>query len=157
MPQRNGGRLSALRPLPIVQVQPSSIHGLGAFATKDIGAGQKVATYAGKRYGRHVARPEWDGAMTFLFLLSDGTLIDGAEGGNATRHINHACRPNVEAVEVRDRSNRLSVQVRATQRICAGAELLLDYALDVPDSDPSEFPCKCGDEECRGSLAAPVQ
>ncbi len=154
LPRRKSRGASALRSLATILVRPSTIHGLGVFAVVDLEAGQKVGMYARRRYAPRQARPDWDGELTYLFLLSDGTLIDGAEGGNATRHINHSCRPNVEAVEVRDRLNRLTVQVRARRAIRVGEELLLDYALDIPDSKPSDFPCMCGDEECRGSLAA---
>jgi len=137
-----------------LDILPSAIHGRGVFAVADLEAGLDVGRYAGRRYPAGTARPDWDGRVTYLFLLSDGTLIDGARGGNLTRHINHACRPNVEALEMRDRRGVLGIQLRTKRRIRRGEELLLDYALDIPDDDPSNYPCRCGDKACRGSLAA---
>jgi len=144
----------AAGPSAPLEVQPSPIHGRGVFAIADLKAGQNVGRYAGRRYPAGATRPDWDGKVTYPFLLSDGTLIDGARGGNLTRHINHACRPNVEAVEVRDARGVLGIQVRTKRRIRRGEELLLDYALDIPDDDPSNYRCRCGDKTCRGSLAA---
>jgi len=48
-----------------------------------------------------IVHPVWNDQLTYPFGLSDGSIIDDAEGGNATRHINHACVPNVEVVERR--------------------------------------------------------
>jgi SET domain len=73
----------------------------------------------------------WDDRLTYLFALSDGTLIDGAQGGNATRHLNHACEPNCEAVEDHDEDGRLTVRIETTKSIRANDELFLDYALDI--------------------------
>jgi len=149
-------RLSPVAPMCTVAVRPSGIHGLGVFATVNIAAQQFIGAYEGRRYAPRTPRPDWDGEMTYLFLLSDGSLIDGAHGGNATRHINHSCSPNVEGVEDSDAKGRLMVEVRATRPIRAGEELLLDYALDIVDEDPTDYPCACGDEKCRGSLAVVV-
>jgi SET domain-containing protein len=41
--------------------------------------------------------PVDEGGVTYLFALSDGATIDGSDGGNATRYINHSCRPNCVA------------------------------------------------------------
>ena len=153
-PENTRRRPPAARPSARFEVQPSTIHGRGVFALADLKAGQNIGRYAGRRYPAGAIRPAWDGEVTYLFLLSDGTLIDGARGGNVTRHINHACRPNVEAVEVRDARGLLGIQVRTKRRIRRGEELLLDYALDILDDDPSSYRCRCGDKTCRGSLAA---
>jgi hypothetical protein len=152
VPSQSSALRATGRSFATIRVRPSTIHGFGVFAIADIAAGQNVGIYTGKRYPG-VARPAWDGKVTYLFLLSDGTLIDGARGGNVTRHINHACRPNVEAVELRDRRDRLRLQIRAKRLIRSGEELVLDYALDISNDDPSDYPCKCGDRKCRGSLA----
>ena len=83
-----------------VEVRHSSVHGHGVFAARELPPGALVGVYAGRRYAVHEASAmTWDDGLTYLFGLSDGTLIDGAQGGNATRHLNHACEPNCEAVE----------------------------------------------------------
>ena len=35
---------------------------------------------------------------TYLFTLTQRTVVDGGAGGNASRLINHSCDPNCEAV-----------------------------------------------------------
>lgn len=140
----------------LIEVRRSAVHGLGVFARRDLPSGAVVGVYTGRRYTpKQARRLRWHSPMTYLFLLSDGTVIDGAQGGNATRHLNHACEPNCEAVEVGSEQGRLSVEMRTTQTVLAGEELFIDYAL-VLDSkdDPSEYPCACRAMECRGTLAA---
>ncbi len=155
MPSLKSARPSlASRASAQIDVRPSSIHGLGVFALVDIEAGHNVGNYAGKRYASDVVRPDWDGQVTYLFALSDGTMIDGARGGNATRHINHSCHPNVEALEVTTPQGRLRIHIHAKRAIRAGEELLLDYSLVVDEEDPSAYPCRCGAKACRGSLVA---
>ena len=142
--------------LPDVEVRPSRVHGCGAFATRDIPVGATIGSYAGRRYtAEEVAAIEWDAALTYLFERSDGTLIDGAQGGNATRHLNHACDPNCEAVEVRLDDDTIDLRIQTTRSVSAGEELLIDYALTVGDGAlPSAFPCHCRAANCRGTLLA---
>lgn len=140
--------------LETVEVRQSGVHGHGVFAARALRARQKIGTYTGRRYAPDEAHASWDDQLTYLFGLSDGSMIDGAQGGNATRHINHACEPNVEATEEFDDAGRLVVIIRTTRRIRRGEELFLDYALDVGEEDPTEYPCRCGTPRCRGTLAA---
>jgi SET domain-containing protein len=141
-----------------VEVRASRVHGAGAFALRSLPPGRLVGVYEGRRYAPSQARErerEWDGAVTYLFGLSDGTLIDASDGGNATRHINHSCEPNCEATEQSDDDGELSVVIRTKRRIRAGEELFIDYRLDVGVHDPATFRCRCGSPHCRGTLAAP--
>ena len=90
--------------------------------------------------------------------VTDGTLIDGAQGGNATRHLNHACEPNCEAIEEYAEDGQLTVRIETIKTVPAGAEMFLDYALDIDAGDhPSDYPCRCGLARCRGTLVAPVE
>ena len=97
----------------------------------------------------------WDDQLTYLFGLSARSFIDGAQGGNATLHINHACMPNVEAVELHTDDGELELVVRAIRRIRAGEELFLelDYALVIGGNDPADYPCACGPHLCRGTIS----
>jgi uncharacterized protein len=131
-------------PLTIVEVRRSAVHGQGVFALRELRDGQQIGHYAGRRYAADETHDAWDGSLTYLFGLSDGSVIDGAQGGNATRHINHACAPNVEAIERRGADGKLQVVVRAIRRVRAGEELLLDYALVIEGDDPAGYPCACG-------------
>ena len=85
---------------PFIRVGPSGVHGLGAFATRDLPAEAFLGLYEGRRYTKQeVASKLWDDQLTYLFTLTTGETIDGAKGGNATRHLNHSCEPNCEAVK----------------------------------------------------------
>ncbi len=140
--------------LPI-EVRNSPIHGAGAFASRNLKAGQIIGRYAGRRYSAEdVGTRDWDHALTFVFGLSDGSVLDGAEGGNATRHINHSCAPNCVAYEIEAEDGATFIQIEALRRIKAGEELFLDYGLDAGEGAPEDFPCRCGATECRGTLVA---
>src|SRR3989441_3902013 len=141
-----------------VEVRHSSVHGHGVFAARELLPGTLVGVYAGRRYAAHEACARWDDGLTYLFGLSDGTLIDGAQGGNATRHLNHACEPNCEAVEEYADNGQLTVRIETIKAIRAGEELFLDYALDIDaGDDPADYPCRCGLARCRGTSVAPVE
>lgn len=142
-----------------LEVRHSSVHGHGVFAARELPSGTLVGEYAGRRYSaREACAVTWDDGLTYLFGLSDGTLIDGAEGGNATRHLNHACEPNCEAIEEYAGDGQLTVKIETIKAVSAGEELFLDYALDIDAGDnPADYPCRCGLTRCRGTLAALVE
>ena len=145
-------RTKSVPELPI-EVRTSDVHGRGAFATCNLRRG----SYEGRRFTEEEAtalHSDWDPSLTYLFSLSDGTLIDGAQDGNATRHINHSCRPNCEAYEVRLGDGSLDLRVRTLAPIKAGQEMFIDYALIVDDQPPSAFRCFCRAPTCRGTMVA---
>jgi uncharacterized protein len=138
-----------------LEVRDSPVHGLGTFAVQGVPPGCSIGTYQGRRYAPGEDRkPAAGGGVTYLFGLSDGSLIDGADGGNATRHINHSCEPNCQASEEMDEDGGLHIVIRTRRRIRAGEELFIDYRLEVGQADPGDFPCHCGSPRCRGTLAA---
>lgn len=146
-------------PLPglseAVEVRDSAVHGRGVFARDGLARHHVVGIYEGRRYtAAQARRRRWDHGLTYVFGLSDGTVIDGALGGNGTRHLNHRCRPNCEAVEVRRADGGLDIVIRTTRRVAAGRELFIDYALDVDDPGAPEYRCRCGARGCRGTMAA---
>lgn len=138
-----------------VEVRASRVHGDGVFAVRSLPPGLLVGVYEGRRYApSQASEVRWDDALTYLFGLSDGTLIDASEGGNATRHINHSCEPNCQANEESDDDGELAIVIRTRRRIRAGEELFIDYRLDVGSADPAAYRCRCGSPRCRGTLAA---
>ena len=149
-------RTGAATPLEGVEVRRSEIHGQGVFALRGWRVGEEIGLYAGRRYGPNESPVEWDDQLTYLFGLSDGSVVDGAQGGNATRHLNHACAPNVEAVERYADDGELELAVFAVRRIRTGEELFLDYALAIDGDDPAVYPCACGTGACRGTMVASV-
>lgn len=140
-----------------ILVRASGVHGLGAFAARALRRGQRIGSYAGRRIPAG-AEQDWNPALTYLFGLSDGSMIDGGAGGNATRHLNHSCAPNCQAWEVTRANGRIDVVIETLRPIAAGEELFIDYALQADaDADPAHFACHCGAPACRGTLLAPAE
>jgi len=138
-----------------IEVRHSTVHGQGAFATRPLPRGRPIGTYGGRRYAPgEVGGRDWNNGLTYVFGLSDGSIIDGSDGGNATRHLNHSCAPNCVAFEIENDDGGAEVVIEARRRIRAGEELFIDYALDIGEDDPQEYPCRCGAPKCRGTMAS---
>jgi len=148
--------LSRLRPLatPFIHVGPSAVHGLGAFAACVVPRRTLLGLYEGRRYSADVMESKaWNDQLTYLFVLSDGTTIDAAQGGNATRHLNHSCAPNCEAVEAYDDAGRLVLEFRALRKLKAGEELFIDYRLQADATAvAADYACTCAAATCRGTM-----
>jgi SET domain-containing protein len=139
---------------PPFEVRDSAVHGLGAFATRPLRRGQRLGTYEGRRYAPgEVPADDWDNALTYVFALSDGSVIDARDGGNGTRHLNHSCAPNCAAYEITDDDGVPQIVIEAKRRIRAGDELFIDYSLDIGEVDPADYACRCGAARCRGTMA----
>jgi uncharacterized protein len=137
-----------------IEVRHSAIHGRGVFATRSLPSGTHIGRYTGRRYSAaEAAERDWDNDITYAFGLSDGTTIDGGDGGNATCHLNHSCRPNCVAHELADEDGSLHIEIRTTRRIQVGEELFIDYGLQT-EGDAADYPCRCGTPRCRGSMVA---
>lgn len=145
-------------PTPLLRVSASGVHGLGAYATRPLPAGAFLGLYEGRRYTpAQIAAKTWDDSLTYLFKLSNDETIDGAKGGNATRHLNHSCEPNCEAVEDYDDAGRLVLKFHTLVDVDAGEELFIDYGLVADDdASPEAYVCHCGAPSCRGTMLAPA-
>jgi SET domain-containing protein len=149
-PKANGRR---------IQVRRSGVHGKGVFAVAPIAAGERVIEYTGElitwkeALRRHPHDPA-DPNHTFFFHIDDKHVIDAKVGGNAARWINHACDTNCEADEEDGR-----IFIKAKRDLLPGEELFYDYGLVIDERlTPRlkrEYPCRCGSDECRGTLLAP--
>jgi SET domain-containing protein len=140
-------------------IRRSKIQGRGAYATRDIAKGERVAEYLGERISWAEADRRYDDESmrrhhTFLFTITSRTVIDGGVDGNDARFINHSCAPNCEAF---DEDGRIFIYAR--RRIRQGEELAYDYAYprekDPADEDESLYPCRCGAKTCRGTILEP--
>ena len=138
-------------------VRNSPIHGRGVFAARTIRKGEDIIEYLGRRVTSEEADelPDSDPSNpyhTFLFELNDGRVIDAARGGNASRWINHSCRPNCEPYEDDD----CRVFIAAKRTIRAGEVLGYDYKLNVPGRHTqrllANYACRCGAPRCRGTM-----
>ena len=141
---------------PFFEIRRSRIQGRGAFALRVIRKGTRLIEYTGERISDDEGDRRYnDDAMkrhhTFLFSLDDGTVVDGAVGGNDSAYINHSCDPNCEAV-IED--NRIYID--ALRTIYPGEELAYDYAYERTSAHTKEdeelYACRCGAPNCRGTI-----
>jgi SET domain-containing protein len=141
-----------------ITVRRSPVHGRGVFALTRIEAGERIVEYKGARVPwkeaqRRYARSGAEAGHTFFFDLDDGRVIDGAQGGNSARWLNHSCAPNCEAEQIGNR-----VFIRALRDIEAGGELFINYQLTVEGRHTAAvkrlYACRCGAAACRGTMLA---
>lgn len=142
-----------------IQVRRSGVHGKGVFAAAPIARGEQIIEYTGEVIGwpealrRHPHDPEQPN-HTFYFSLEGGSVIDAKHGGNSSRWINHACRPNCQADEVDGR-----VFIRALRALKPGDELFYDYGLVIDErltpKLKQQYACHCKAPTCRGTMLAP--
>ena len=151
---------STAQPRRRLQVRRSGVHGKGVFAVVDLAAGEALIEYTGEviSWDEALQRHPHDPAQpnhTFYFHIDDGHVIDGGQGGNSSRWINHSCAPNCEAEE----DERKRVFIHALRDIAAGEELFFDYGLVVDGRYTAqlkaEYACHCGSPNCRGTMLAP--
>lgn len=142
-----------------IQTRRSGVHGKGVFAVQPLAEGEMLIEYCGEVISwkealrRHPHDP-LDPNHTFYFHIDDKHVIDGKQGGNSSRWINHSCKPNCEADEDGGR-----VFIKALRNIEPGEELFYDYGLIIDARYTpkllAEYPCWCGAKKCRGTLLAP--
>ncbi len=142
-----------------IQTRRSGVHGKGVFAVQSLAEGETLIEYGGEVISwkealrRHPHDP-LDPNHTFYFHIDDKHVIDGKQGGNSSRWINHSCQPNCEADEEGGR-----VFIKALRNIQPGEELFYDYGLIIDAKYTkklkAEYPCWCGSKSCRGTLLAP--
>lgn len=143
-----------------ILVQPSAIHGTGVFARRPIPKGTRIIEYKGRRLAKTQLIEEaqrGERMLTYVLNLDAERAVDGAEGGNDARFVNHSCGPNCE-IYIFDEIP----YVYAMHDIAAGAELTFDYNLQSASTQHLSltlsrqlFPCRCGAAACRGTLVAP--
>lgn len=145
------------RPRRAFTIRRSKIAGKGGFATRRLQPGQFIIEYTGKRLTEKQADRLLEDDRrkrvhhTFLFQVSDGTVIDGGVRGGPAKFINHSCEPNCEAIEEDGR-----IFIHAKKNIQPGVELAYDYsyAREPGDGKKEEaiYPCRCGSRRCRGTI-----
>src|SRR5687768_5173678 len=109
------------------EIRLSAIQGRGAFATRRIRKGERIIEYTGERISNAEADKRYDDERmrrhhTYLFTLTQRTVVDGGAGGNESRLINHSCDPNCEAIIEDGR-----IWIDAVRTIPKGRELTYDY------------------------------
>lgn len=142
----------------MIHVETSPVHGKGVFALRHMAAGETVIEYVGElismaeAIARHPHDPS-DPNHTFYFQLDDGRVIDAVHQGNASKWINHSCRPNCEPQELQGR-----VFIQTRRPVFRGEELTFDYGLvsdePVTEALKARYACRCGAKRCRGTMLA---
>jgi len=144
----------------------SPIHGNGVFAAKDMPKGVRVIEYKGRRLthvqANRMFANDSDSGHTFLFTLNEKFLIDGGEGGNDARWINHSCAPNCEAWVIENKQGdklRDRVVIETRRAIRKGEELTYDYGITLEERQTPRlkriWQCKCGSKKCTGTMLKP--
>jgi uncharacterized protein len=145
----------------LITVRRSKVHGSGVFALRPIRKGRRVIEYTGERVTHAQADDRYDDKdesdnHTFLFIVDRKTVIDAGVDGNDARFINHSCDPNCESVIEGRR-----VFIEAIRSIAPGEELAYDYQIQRDADDPANideiFACRCGSEDCRGTMLWPAK
>jgi uncharacterized protein len=113
--------------------------GLGLFAVKPFAVKAYIVTYRGKRIPTAEAqRRERETSAKYMFEIDRRWTIDGSSRRNLARYINHACRPNCEAV-----LRKGQMMFVALRDIAADDEITLDYGKDYFDLFIAPLGCRC--------------
>lgn len=99
-----------------ITVGPSSIHGLGVFATRRFRRDERIGRYLSRRTQR-------DGR--YVLWLHDGKRWNGYRGIGRLRYVNHSTRPNAEF---------RGLYLHAIAPIAPGHEITIHYGDDWNDA-----------------------
>jgi SET domain-containing protein len=132
---------------PLIVFKPSTIHGMGGFARRDIRRGKRIVEYVGNKLSKAKAQQALDQQNVYIFTLDDTYDVDGSVAWNPARFLNHGCNPNCEVEIVRGR-----IWIYALRDIKAGEELTYNYSYDFEDYE--NRPCNCGAPSCVGYMVA---
>jgi SET domain-containing protein len=112
---------------PLVAVRPSSIHGQGLFAIRDISWGVKIIQYSGEHINDAEAEDRIDAGADAIFELAPDQNIDGRSNGSLAQFINHD-RKAPNCFVLRD-GGKIWI-VAGIKGIKRGQELTYDYGTD---------------------------
>ena len=121
--------------LPVLWRVGRGISGLGMFARTTIKKGQYIITYTGDHLTNTEATRR---GGRYLFELDENTTIDGSMRENKARYLNHACRPNVEAV-----IENGEIRFYAKKLIQKNEELTFDYGKEYFKIYIQPYGCRC--------------
>jgi uncharacterized protein len=116
-----------MRKHPLLAVRPSSIHGQGLFALRDIPWGVKIIQYSGEQIDDAEANIRIDRGADAIFELAANQNIDGRSNGSLAQFINHN-RKAPNCFVLRD-GDEIWI-VAGINGIKRGQELTYDYGTD---------------------------
>lgn len=138
-------RTERIKEAPGVTAGRSKIDGKGCFATVAFKRRQKIAEYEGECISRaEIARRLRGKRRIHICAIDSYWAIDGSVGGNATRYINHSCRPNAYVTILYGH-----ILFFALRDIAPGEEITIDYVTSFHDDRKR---CDCGAADCRGTI-----
>ena len=113
----------------MIEKRRSRIQGWGVFATQPITKNTRIIEYTGEKINNRVSLQReieyLKKGHIWCFKLNRQYVRDGAVGGNISRFINHACKPNCYTQIIGQ-----TIWVRAARNIAKGEELTYDYSTD---------------------------
>ena len=122
----------------MIEKRRSTIQGWGIFATEPIAKNKRIIEYTGEKINnRESLKREiryLKSGHIWCFKLNRLYVRDGAVGGNISRYINHACKPNCYT-----QITGQTIWVRAARNIKLGEELTYDYSTDGEKT----IACRC--------------
>jgi SET domain-containing protein len=128
-----------------VQVGPSRIDGLGAFAEEAIAARRKIGEIRGESISVAEARIRATRHERIMIVeLSARKAIDFSRSGDPMRYTNHSCAPNARLCIRQGR-----VEFYALRAIARGEEITVDYG---ETHHEGRLSCRCGAPGCKGRL-----
>jgi SET domain-containing protein len=110
--------------------------GLGLFATRDIKKGEFIIEYTGEPISHEEADRR---GGRYLFILNEKTVLDGKKHEHTGRYMNHACKPNCEAVV----ENDAHIMIYAIKNIKKDEEFTYDYGDDYVEDLIKSAGCRC--------------
>lgn len=127
----------------VVEVRPSPIEGLGLFAARSFGGGERIRRI-------NVVREVTADTPLREDLGERPNHCDYPDGkvvliGFPDRHVNHSCDPNAYV-----RYDAESCHLVARRVITTGDEITVDYNVNI--SGGKSWPCRCGAARCRGTV-----
>jgi SET domain-containing protein len=122
----------------MIEKRRSRIQGWGVFATQPITKNTRIIEYTGEKINNRVSLQReieyLKKGHIWCFKLNRQYVRDGAVGGNISRFINHACKPNCYTQIIGQ-----TIWVRAARNIAKGEELTYDYSTDGEKT----IQCRC--------------
>ncbi len=130
----------------MIERRKSKIQGWGVYATQPINKNKRIITYDGEKIPNKESERREERYLSeghiWCFKLSTRYARDAAVGGNVSRFINHACKPNCYTMVIDD-----TIWIIAGRNIRRGEELTYNYNTD----GEATIPCKCR-PGCKGML-----
>jgi uncharacterized protein len=109
--------------------------GLGLFAVEPVRRGKFIIEYWGKRLPAEVAD---EIGTKYMFEVNSRWTIDGSDRRNTARYINHSCKPNAEAREIKG-----AIRIYAKKNIHPGDEITYNYGRTYFKIFLAPVGCKC--------------